>query len=144
MVGATIARMDHPWRRLRELAEWTLEWAHLPGDVVGLTDWTRHTITLDRGLLQAERRSVLAHELEHVAREVAPLDPVLRAREESAVDQAAARRLIPLDRLADALAWSHCHDEAADELWVSPELLRVRLAHLHPAELAVLRRHLQP
>ena len=67
-----------------------------------------------------------------------PRNPVLAAREESAVEQEASRLLIDLDALADALKWAHNLPEAADVLWVDVPTLQVRLDHLHPAEQAWL------
>lgn len=135
--------MDHPWRRLRALADWLLRWSRLPGDLMGLTDHRTRTIWMDRRLLQAERRCTIAHELEHVERGPLPTDPVLAAREEAAIDKAVARRLIGFDALAAALSWSLDLDEAADELWVDVPTLRTRLEHLHPAERAELKRRLE-
>lgn len=106
---------------------------------MGVTDYQAQTITLDKGLLQAERRSTLAHELEHVARGPAPADPVLSAREEAIIDRIVARRLIRMEALADALAWAHNHHEAADELWVDEATLRARLRTLADSERDYLR-----
>lgn len=134
--------LHHPWRVFRGLTEWTLRVAPLPEGVAGLTCWRSRTVTVAPGLLQAQRRSTIAHEVEHVLR-----GPTLRgewwqAREEAAVERAAARKLIGLDALADALAWAHSLAEAAEELWVDEALLRCRLGHLHPAERAWLGRRL--
>lgn len=130
--------MDHPWRRLRALADWSLQWAHLPEGLLGWTDHEQRRIVLHRDMLQVERRCTIAHELEHVQRGPVPADPWLAAREESAVEQAAARRLIGLEALGDALAWSLDEHEVADVLWVDVDTLRVRMAHLHPSERAYL------
>lgn len=127
----------HPWRDLRALAHVTL---HLTADlgpgVWGATDGARR-IWLDTGLTQRERRSTLAHELEHLRRgHTGCQDPAT----ERAVEAAAARYLLPeIREIADALVWAGCHlDAAADELWVDEQLLRARLEHLHPAERAIL------
>ena len=136
--------MYHPWRALRALGdEWTLEWAPLAGvvDKLGLTTWHDKTITLDPDQDQAQRRSTLAPELVHVER--GPVADFYWPREERAVDQVAARRLIGIRELGEAMAWAHDLAEAADELWVDEELVRVRLEHLHPAERHYLRRRLQ-
>lgn len=92
---------------------------------------------MDRRLLQAERRSALAHELEHVHR--GPFPRHARAKEEAAVNAAAARKLVDLHALGEALAWARHESEAAEELWVDVPTLRARLAHLYPAELRYLR-----
>ena len=90
-------------------------------------------------LLQRERRSSLTHELEHVERgHTGCCDPA----EESLVRQAAAHRLISLEALASALAWTRDVTELAEELWVDETTVRTRLDHLHPSEQAFLRRRL--
>lgn len=132
--------MGHPWRRLRELGEWLLGWAPLPGDLRGLTDYHARIIILDPRLTQAERRCTVAHELEHVHR--GPVPGWMVPREEEAIERAVARRLIPLDRLADALAWTQDAAEAAEELWVDIPTLEARMRGLHPAERAHLRARL--
>lgn len=131
---------DHPWRRFRREKDWLLEWALLPDGVMGVTDWDARTVVLDQRLTQAERRSTIAHELEHIRR--GPFPAWMTTREEEAVEQAAARKLIPLDRLIDALAWSRCRFEVAEELWVDVDTLEARLRGLHPSEWAVLTRRL--
>lgn len=133
--------MHHPWRDFRTLIEWTLIWADLP-DMMGVTCWNTRTITLDRGLLQAERRCTIAHEIEHARRGPVLDEPVLAAKEEAAIDAAVARKLIALDDLGEAVAWAHNLVEAADELWVDVPTLQARLEHLHPSERHYLRRRL--
>lgn len=133
--------MHHPWRELRDhWPDWAVVFADMA--VAGLTCWRSKTITLDRGLLQAERRSTLAHELEHVRRGPVPGNRFFAAREETLVEREAARRMIDIRDLGEALAWAHDLHEAADELWVDVELLRARLDGLHPSERAYLRRRL--
>ncbi|WP_299055073.1 hypothetical protein [uncultured Nocardioides sp.] len=131
--------MHNPWGILRRLGQWTFHLAPLPAGTFGLTDFSARTLTITTGLDQAQRRSTLAHELEHGARGPGGHPQ----REELACDQAAARRLIAIRPLGEAIAWSHTLDEAADELWVDRDLLDVRLAHLHPAERAYLKRRLE-
>lgn len=96
---------------------------------LGCTDG--HTITLTTGLLQAERRCVVLHELLHEERGIPHgEDP----REEAAVEQEVARRLITLEALADAVRWSQDVHEVADACWVTSDVLRTRWVHLHPSE----------
>lgn len=130
--------IPHPWRRLRRSPEITLEW-HDGGDA-GWYDFDTQTISLRRGMSQADRRSTLRHELEHHARgwfTEAELE-----REELACELAAARDLIDLRKLGEALAWSQDARIVAQELWVDVDLVRVRMEHLHPAEAAYLRQRL--
>lgn len=104
-----------------------------------MADDCHQRITYARDMLQRERRTVLAHELIHLERGATVCD----AREEAAVEQEAARRLIPIDELASALAWTRNVDELAEELWVDAALVRCRMAHLHPSERHYLRRRLE-
>lgn len=127
--------MHHPWRHFREsLPHWDLVWGFLPEGVAGFTDWETCTITLDRRLTQAERRSTICHEALHAHRGPIPNDPVIVAREEAIIERLAARRLITLHALGEALAWSRRPTTVADVLWVDEQLLHARLDHLHPAE----------
>ena len=130
---------DHPWRRLRDdYPDWAVQWTRLPDGLLGVTDHARQVIVLDERLLQAERRCTLAHELEHVRRGPTPAEPVLAAREEAAIDLAAARQLIRINDLGEALAWSDHPQEVADELWVDAATLATRLRHLTRAETEAL------
>jgi len=135
--------VHHPWREFRTFADWTLAWAPLPADLMGATSWPDRTVTIDKRLLQAERRCTIAHEMEHIRRGPVPTDRVLAAREELAVDVSVARKLIDVRHLGEALAWSQVMAEVADELWVDEATLTTRLAHLHPSERAYLRRRLE-
>lgn len=122
----------HPWRRLRALAHITLAWSD--EGPRGVTNFPAQRITLRRGMTQAERRSTVMHEVLHAERGQVPRG--LAAREELRVWKESARLLLPdLEAMADAIAWSQGDvDGAADELWVCPDTLRVRLKYLHPAE----------
>lgn len=135
-----------PWRHLRGLAHITLHFTDDDELLDGAHAWyydRLRAIVMDRRLTQVERRSVLAHELGHVIRGDVPCgDEILDCRQESVVDQWAARKLIDLDALVDALRWSDDRHEVAESLWVTVDLLEVRVRHLHPAERAYLSREL--
>ncbi len=85
---------------------------------------------------QAQRRATLTHEIAHIERGDVP--EYLHVREERIVSEIAARRLIPLDRLVDALRWARDLTELADELWVDEPTVRCRLDTLDPVEVAEL------
>lgn len=119
----------HPWRELQGLPEWACRFVDLPDGVLGATDHDRQVIFLARGMSQAQRRSTLAHELRHVTRP---------AEREHCVDQVACARLIPLDRLIDALRWCLDKRELADELWVDLATVETRLASLSENEQATI------
>lgn len=132
----------HPWQHLAHLTHLTVRWSRDDAELDGALGWfyvDTDEIVLDARQTQAERRSTLTHELVHAERGDGPCGSVvLDARQELVVSRAAARRLIPLRALGEALVWSRDPDEVADELWVDVETLRVRMAHLHPAERAYL------
>ena len=60
-------------------------------------------------------------------------DPRLWA---AAFEYPAARRLIKMEHLLDALAWTEHLEELADELWVDLDTLMARLDGLTPEERA--------
>lgn len=129
----TASEAYHPWRHLRRA------WAHvdvehvdnLAEDRLGETDGTRR-IRLRRRQLQVERRCTLAHELIHLERgDTGECSQSI----EDAIDLEASRRLIPWHRLLEAVRWAYGEEELADELWVTPEILRARTAALHADEL---------
>lgn len=103
----------------------------LPVGVAGL--WRGETIWLCCTLGRAGRRSVLTHELVHVQRGQVPAWIV--EREERTVDEIAAQRLIPIERLVDGLRWSQREAELAEVLDVDVYTVRVRLATLTPDEM---------
>lgn len=120
--------MYHPWRRLRGIDDWLLEWDQLPEGISGEINWPTHTITIDPRLSQAQRRCTLAHELVHIHHHHTSHQPAAVERQ---VRAETARWLIPdLHQLRDALLMP---DPAAD-LWVTPAVLRDRLDHLTDAE----------
>lgn len=99
--------------------------------------WVRdaQVVFIDRQLTRAEGRSALAHEIAHIdlahePRGLAWFD----TRQEREADQLAARRLIPIEALADIFTWTRDDEAAAESLAVDVHTVRVRLAHLHPSE----------
>ena len=138
----TVAAVWNPWRHAGEHhADVTIETGvELPGRLWGLT--IGRTILLCRRLDQAARRSTQTHEIIHLERGPVPADARGRAREERAVSAEAARRLITLDALADALRWTREPDQLADALWVDVPTLRARMDGLDPVEVAELEHRL--
>lgn len=132
--------MWHPWRHLREYAAIELHWADMDHQM-GVIEFAGPTITLTTGMTQAERRSTLTHELVHYER--GPCHPDHTTREEAAVDREAAKRLIGIRELGEALAWSTDATEIAEELWVDVATIKARMTYLHPAERAYLKRRLE-
>lgn len=133
--------MYHPWRHLRELTHVTLHWRErLPNGDFGCTHFRSQIIEMARCQTQAERRCTIAHELVHLER--GPVASCHVDAEERAVEREAARRLIEIRELGEALAWSTDMATVAEELWVDEPMLQARLDSLHPAERAYLRQRL--
>jgi len=131
----------HPWRALRDLTHISLLWRErLPNGDLGHCLHAHRLIILSRRQTQAERRCTIAHELVHLER--GPCAPSHVGREELVVEREAARRLISIEALAEAMAWSTDSAEVAEELWVDEPMLKARLDSLHPAERAYLRQRL--
>lgn len=129
----------HPWRLLRGLEHITLLW-HDRGPK-GLTDFEAGTISIRRGLTQAQRRSACLHEVLHVHRGAVPMG--LAPKEEERVRRETARLFLPdIHVVGDALVWAEDMAEAADDLWIDQVILRDRLRTLHPAERGYLRQRL--
>lgn len=93
-------------------------------------------------LLVVEERATLWHELVHADRGDEPCG-IYDDRQDASCTKEAARRAIPLRALADALIWSDCAYEVADELKTTTELLLARVNHLHPAERGYLAQRLR-
>ena len=87
-------------------------------------------------LNRQQRRSVLAHELVHVERGTEHVDD----REELLVDSIAARRLVTLLDLRDALRWTQgrVDGETADWCWVDLRTIEARIGALTDDERALL------
>lgn len=133
-----------PWAELAEHPWLTLEWRILRRGRVGQYLHETKTITLDPRMPRRQARSVLAHELEHAFAGDActPLVHV-NLRQEQRADTNAARKLIVLEDLAEALTIHDHHvSAAAVELRVSDAMLKVRLRNLHPSERHWLTRRL--
>lgn len=128
------------WRWLRSLPHVTLEFHE--GGPRGKVSHARQAISLRIGMTRAERRDALLHELIHLER--GPVGRSMKAKEEEQVRRQTARLALPdLDAIADALAWAHCPEEAAEELGVSVPVLAKRLAHLRPSEHGSVMAHLE-
>jgi len=121
--------MFHPWRRLRAQPEIDVVWEPMP-DRLGSTDGSR-LIRLHPVQLQVERRCTLAHELAHIhLRHVGGCS----AAEERAATLLAARWLVDMDTLLDALRWADDLATVADECWVDEPTLLARLDGLTSSE----------
>lgn len=96
-------------------------------DETGLYNDELGVIVLRPEMGPIQRRSVLAHEIEHARAHDRPTG-LTKARMEHLADVRAAARLIDDDMLADVmLQWPDCAARWALELQVSPHLLTVHL-----------------
>ena len=103
--------------------------ADLPPPYRAVTDGT--DIWMSTKLLQVERRCTLTHELVHMdLGHDGCQDEVVEAR----VRRVTARRLLSAHQLVPVAQWTQSVEEAADELWVTPEVLRDFMASLSPVE----------
>lgn len=94
-----------------------------------------NAIWLDRSLQQTARRCAIAHEQAHIDLGHTTCSD---EKHEASARRRAAQKLIEWDALVDVFKWAHNAHEAADELWVTPEVLEDRLRFLHPNERALL------
>lgn len=123
----------HPWRELRSRPHLTLEWTELPDGYLAVSD--EDTIWMERRQRQAQRRSTLTHELVHRDHgDVGCQPPAVEAQ----VEEIAARKLIPLAALAEAIVWAMSEEELALDLWVDLGMVRTRLATLTDEETAYI------
>ena len=120
----------------------TLEWTPPPDGALGHYWHRERVILLHPGMPRRQARSVLCHELRHAEHgDVTTGNRYHDARQEVRADREAARLLITLDDLRQAVAIHGHHLSAcAVELRVSDDLLRTRLQYLHPSERAWLNR----
>jgi hypothetical protein len=129
----------NPWRALRDLAHIRLQWApghELPAGILATYNHDTAVLTMRHGMSQAQRRSVLTHELVHHDR--GPVPGWQTPREERAVCKEAARRLIDFEDLARAMVWAGDEHELADMLWVDVATAVARLEALTVTESARL------
>lgn len=97
-------------------------------------------LLLDRGLTVTQGRCTLAHEIAHMDLGHHPTGlGHFDRRQEREADGLAGRRLLPLDVLVEAIKSGWDLPTAADELFVTVELLHDRMDRLHPAERHALR-----
>jgi IrrE N-terminal-like domain len=131
-----------PWHALADLRQARVVFDDLPPRRRGEVDFGTQTITLHRRLDPTAQRCTLAHELVHLER--GPVIMWHAPREERTVAAIAARRLVGIDDLAEAMRWSQDERSLAEELSVDVRTVRVRLHSLDPTERAFLRDRVGP
>ena len=131
----------NPWGALRDQGELTLVFAAMAD--AGRYYQHHRAIVLADDLTQAQRRCTLAHELVHAERgDISCCSDWHANKQERRVDQLAARRLIGLDQLIDALLWGDDERELAEVLWVDVETVRARLSGLTEVEKQIIEERL--
>jgi hypothetical protein len=141
--------MYHPWRHLLSLGQGvTYSIEPTPGDKPAWWSPRWDHILIRPGQTQVERRCHLAHELAH--RDLGHsgecggwLGRRTTKRQEREADSLAARRLIKLEALVDALCWSDERETVADYLWVTEHMLDVRIETMYGGERRVVREELE-
>jgi hypothetical protein len=125
--------MFHPWRRLRARPEIDVTWPVMAGRL-GSTNGTT-AIRMHPHQSQVQRRCTLAHELAHI--ELGHVGGCAPDRERDAALHA-ARWLVDIEDLLDALRWAEDLREVADCLWVDEPTLLARYDGLTPKERALI------
>lgn len=116
-----------PWRILRAMTEVRLVYElAMPDQWLGASSPSERTIWINarRCRSQAEKRCTLTHELVHLHHGHEGHQPPAVERR---VREEAARLLVWVEDLADVTAWTSDLHVAADELWVTPQVLRDRV-----------------
>jgi hypothetical protein len=125
----------------RRYPDWLVADADLGGLVAEVLCPARRVILLDRTLGPEVVRCSLAHAVAHL--DLGHTHPVrghFENREESAANDLAARRLIPLSDYATVLTWTRDPYEIAAELAVDGATLRIREAGFTLADRRFVRR----
>lgn len=100
----------------------------LPDHIDGFYDFETHSIFVDYRVSSATRRCTIAHERLHAVDHDRPIaDPWLHRKRERLVEQRAARHLIAVDKLAEAIQWASDMVSIAYELDVDLVTLQARL-----------------
>ena len=102
---------------------------NLPAEILAATDGQHIWMTPEQ--MEVEQRCSLAHELIHIERGHDGCQPPAVEKD---VCAEAARRLIPIDQLANAATWTSHADELAEELWVDRDTLQTRMNTLNEDE----------
>jgi hypothetical protein len=94
----------------------------------------RRLVLISDDLDPATRRSVMAHEVEHLHEDSSHCEGPVAVRQEIRVDRHAAVRLISIDELVGALFLANDDRGLANELTVTPHMIHVRFDLLTVAE----------
>lgn len=102
---------------------------------------SERVILVDESISVVERRCALAHEIAHIDTGDIPTELCwYAARQETAADKLAARRLVDVHDLAGKARYCSDLRELAHELGVTVDVLALRCSMLHPAERGLVNR----
>jgi hypothetical protein len=127
----------NPWRDARDnWPEVQIVHEPLPAGVLGIIRCDGLVVVINERIARRQARCVLAHEIVHMERGLTDCLGMWRSREELAVHDAAARRLITLDQYAAAVVSCGGSDDVAlaAELDVDQATLQVRAEMLTTKE----------
>lgn len=123
---------------------WLIRHRPLPEGLREVLCPQRRVIVIDAGDSWPAKRCSLAHAIAHLDLGHAEIPGRIFDRDhERHANQMAARRLVTVEQLVDVLCWTQYETEVAEELQVDLETLRTRRDHLHPSELAKIRREVR-
>lgn len=132
--------LTSPWDYVgRHYPDWVVRFADLRG-LPELMCWDERVVLLERSRDMHERRCDLAHAVGHL--DLQHRGDTYNRKHEEAARRYAAKMLIDLKPLAEAMAWSNSCVEVAELLRVDVPTLTKRLEHLHMAERGYLQRRL--
>lgn len=127
-----------PWDDVGErYPDWIVRLTDLRG-LPELMCWDERVVLLEVDRTIAERRSDLAHAIGHL--DLQHRGDTFNRKHEEAARRHAAKMLIDLHPLGEAIRWASCAEEAAEMLRVDEPTLRKRLEYLHVTE----RTYLEP
>ncbi|MFI6443778.1 ImmA/IrrE family metallo-endopeptidase [Kitasatospora sp. NPDC050543] len=128
---ATIGLSYDPHAELEHLGIPVLrEWLR---DTLGVWAPQHQVVIIADGLSLVEERCVLAHELEHILAGDVGCGGSAGLRAEHRADQRAARKLIAVSDFCRVRQWAPDQWQMADELQVTPWMLRARMDDLEGA-----------
>lgn len=132
---AEALRYDPAEDALLRYPDWVIREVDLGGIIPEVMSPSRRVILLEHRHNAAVRRCSLAHAIAHLdLGHHETLGGWFEKREEAQADELAARRLVPVEALARAIAWSTSHEEMAAELEVDLATLEVREQRLTRGE----------
>lgn len=141
--------MEDPagFERTLTYSPWDDVGTRYPGWIVRLADlrglpelmcWDERVILLEECRSIAERRSDLAHAIGHL--DLEHRGDTYNRKHEEAASRYAAKMLIDIRTLGEAVRWSKSYDEVAELLRVDVLTLRKRVQYLHVTERRYLER----